>query len=349
LPEWVHRARGEVNEGKHGCEKAGHPPVSVRRETGMEMTPSDKPRARVFISCGQSKGTDEEATASAIASRLERLGFDPYVAVQEQTLRGLKENIFEQLATSEYYIFVDFKRDELAKTDPPVCRGSLFSHQEFALASYLDIPLLAFQELGVKRDDGIIRFLQANAISFTDRRLLPNVIADKVQERRWDPHWRNELVLERELGQFSDAQVLVSGDTTVRHARFFHINVQNRHRSKIARNCYVYLVKATDLNTAVEIPLKTAEFKWAGYVLPNAHILPRQARRFDAFHLLHDQPTRPLFNVFSDATDYIPHIEGEGLYQLTYSVVADDFPASDGSFILNLNRSLDLTTFKHYP
>jgi len=106
----------------------------------MQKNLSDEPRARVFISCGQSKGTDEEVTASAVAGRLEKLGFDPYVAVQEQTLRGLKENIFEQLAKSEYYIFVDFKREELAKTTPPVCRGSLFSHQEFALASYSIFP-----------------------------------------------------------------------------------------------------------------------------------------------------------------------------------------------------------------
>src|ERR1022692_4579924 len=113
--------------------------------------------------CGQSKGTNEEVTASAVAGRLQKLGFDPWVAVREQTLRGLKENIFEQLAKSEYYIFVDFKREELANTAPPVCRGSLFSHQaldantappvcrgslfshqELALASYLQIPVLAF-------------------------------------------------------------------------------------------------------------------------------------------------------------------------------------------------------------
>jgi hypothetical protein len=26
LPEWVHRGRRGINEGKHGCEKVGHPP-----------------------------------------------------------------------------------------------------------------------------------------------------------------------------------------------------------------------------------------------------------------------------------------------------------------------------------
>jgi hypothetical protein len=128
--------------------------------------------------------------------------------------------------------------------------------------------------------------------------------------------------------------------------RFFHINVRNRHRDKIATNCYVYLAKAINLNTSEEIPLKTVEFKWAGYVLPNAHILPKQARGFDAFWIAHDRPTHLQFNAYSDASDYIPRIEGEGRYELSYVVVADNFPVLRGSFILSLNKSLELTTFE---
>ena len=63
---------------------------------GQEMDTSEaaERRARVFISCGQAKGTDEERIATEIARRLHELGFNPYIAIQEQTLRGLKENIF---------------------------------------------------------------------------------------------------------------------------------------------------------------------------------------------------------------------------------------------------------------
>jgi hypothetical protein len=55
----------------------------------MHTNRANTRRATVFISCGQAKGTDEEATASAVASRLRELGFDAYIAVQEQTLRGI--------------------------------------------------------------------------------------------------------------------------------------------------------------------------------------------------------------------------------------------------------------------
>jgi len=144
---------------------------------------SDVERARVFISCGQAKGSDEVATAAEIGRRLEDLGFDCYIGVQEQSLRGLKENIFAQLENSEYFIFVDFKREPLAAATPPLCRGSLFSHQELAIASYLDTPVLAFQEAGVKQDDGVLQFLQGNAIPFTDRHLLAGVIAGEAEAR----------------------------------------------------------------------------------------------------------------------------------------------------------------------
>jgi len=155
----------------------------------MQKNLSDEPRARVFISCGQSKGTDEEVTASAVAGRLEKLGFDPYVAVQEQTLRGLKENIFEQLAKSEYYIFVDFKREELRKQLLRFVEDRYFRTKSLLLRRTSIFPCWLSRNWESARR-WIIRFLQANAISFTDRSLLPNVIADKVQGRGWDPHWR---------------------------------------------------------------------------------------------------------------------------------------------------------------
>src|SRR5260370_18122380 len=122
------------------------------------------PRARVFISCGQQP--DEATIAREIGLRLEALGYDPYIAVREQTLRGLKENIFDQLSKSEYFVFVDFKREELDRKTPPEYRGSLFSHHQFASASYLSLATLVFHENGVRNLDGDVGLLHAIAIPF---------------------------------------------------------------------------------------------------------------------------------------------------------------------------------------
>jgi hypothetical protein len=317
----------------------------------METNRSDEPRARVFISCGQSKGTAEEQTASAVAHTLQELGFDPYIGVQEQTLRGLKENIFGQLTKSEYFVFIDFKREQLANFQPPVHRGSLFSHQELALASYLEIDVLALQESGVKIGDGILQFLQANATEFADRKSLPRVIADKIQERGWNPHWRNEIALERKPRQFADAPRWESrgGHRRDLTGRFFQIDVRNRHRTRMATNCYVYLMKAINLETSEEIPLQMVEFKWAGSVVPHAQILPGAARQFDAFWIDHAYPTTLQFNPYCDANDFTPRVQTEGRYELSFVVVSDNFSPSRGSFTLSLNRSLELTTFETTP
>lgn len=312
-------------------------------------------RSTVFISGGQAKG-EEEATATAIGKKLESLGFNIYIAVQEQTLRGIKENIFRQLEKSEYFLFVDFKREQLETKGSTECRGSLFSHQELALASYLDIDVLAFQEAGVKRLDGILGFLQANAIPFAEKSKLPELVEKEVQERikkgSWDPKWKNALALEREATQFSDVdrKAQAPGEKPdFFKGRFFHIDVCNHHRSKIATNCYAYLEKAVNLGTSKVIPFKTVEYKWAGYTLPNATILPGQTRRLDAFWIDKSVPTKLFFNAFVDSNEYIPTIEGEGRYELTYVVVAENFPVSRRPFTLNLNKSLDLTRFASMP
>jgi hypothetical protein len=106
-------------------------------------------KAKVFLSCGQSKGSDEPVVTERIAQKICALGFECYVAVAEQSLRGLRENIFAQLESSDYLVFIDFKREELKVNGGlPICRGSLFSHQELAIASFLEIPVLPLQEKG---------------------------------------------------------------------------------------------------------------------------------------------------------------------------------------------------------
>jgi len=311
-------------------------------------------RARIFISCGQTKDSDELATAKKIRERLYDLGFDPYIAVEEQTLSGLKENIFRQLRDSEYFVFVDFARERLVPRGRRLIwapglqqRGSLFSHQELAVASFLDLPLLAFQEKGVKHDDGILRFLQANATQFGDRSLLPNLIAEEINRRGWNPRSRSELVLERnDVKEYADHKVQTLDGIEPR--RFYYIKVHNLHHRKTATNCYAYLEKALKLSDPpVELPFNSVELKWSGYTLPNGHILPDASRPFDAFALLHRLPTDLGLVTFSDslAFGHVP-INAAGDYELHYAIVSDNFPIARGAFVLSLAAVLNRTTLR---
>ena len=299
-------------------------------------------RSRVFISCGQNRDTDEVEIAHRIEELLFQEGFEPYIAVEEQTLRGLKENIFSRITSSEYFLFVDFKRERLDTLDS--YRGSLFCNQELALASFLDMPLIAFQENGVKRQDGLLRALQTNSIPFTDRLALPNAIIDVVRERGWNPNWKNALTLERDLGQFIDARQVPTGT----YARFFHIRARNQNPYRQASNCYAYVKAIEDLGNHEVLVLsgKSVELKWAGYVLPNALILPSSFRLLDGIVVTHDQPGRALFNTFTDSTEFTIHVDGPGDYVITYTVCSENFPPVEADFVLHLEDSLDDIIFE---
>jgi len=297
-------------------------------------------RARVFISCGQDQNSDEVQTAQAIATRLQSLGFDPYIAVQEQSLSGLVENIYSRLSSSEYFLFIDFKRERIGESNEH--RGSLFSHQELAIASYAGLELLAFQERGVRPLDGIMRFLQANAIPFTDRHLLANVIADKVVERGWHPDWRRALRLERDSTQYMDGKLFGESQFDKgRLMRFFHGIAHNEHRAVAAVHTYVYLDSIKSVASGAEQPFKAAEIKWAGYVYPNAMVRPGERRLFDCCHVEHSQPSVALFNVFADSTEFTPVIRGPGQYRLRFSAFSDRFPPASLDLRLTLGKIIE--------
>jgi hypothetical protein len=304
----------------------------------------------VFISCGQNEESDERKTADAIAERLKGLGFEPWIAVQQQTLNGIKEHIFDTLGTSEYFIFVDFRREKIGGhwwapwRGAPVYRGSLFSHQELTLASYLGLDVLPFRESGGEAGRDFCFRLRERDHLQRERSVARQDRARgqrHLETGKWSSRWRGELVVEGETTQHDD-------QPGGRPSKFFGISVRNRHRHKAATTCFVYLEKATNLDRGQEIPLHTFELKWEGLLWPYANITPTQPRRFDAFHIHHDCPTKLQFStMFLDYAGLLPKIEGEGRYRLEYLVLSSNFPAARRSFILNLASDISSTTLIH--
>jgi hypothetical protein len=306
-------------------------------------------KSRVFISCGQSKETEEPEVANQIAGKLEELGFEPYIAIEEQRLEGVKESIFKRMQNSEYFLFIDFKRERLFKgngkfTDTGSYRGSLFSHQELAIATFKEYEVLAFQEEGVKKDDGILKFIQANCMTFTDRKTLPEIVARKVEERNWNPNWRNELVLKRDEADFKDAnnQGIVG--------RYFHIRVINNHKDRVARNCIAYVERITRADGTTRCPELT-ELKWKGTTTESVSIAPGSFRYLDAFHInSNDQTTANLgLNPFIvDWQGYVRdyQVDGSGDYGLDYVVFSENFPSARARFNLHIGTAINDVTFK---
>jgi hypothetical protein len=310
-------------------------------------------RAQVFISSGQTKGSDEEYTVERIRNRLEQMGYSPYVAIQEHTAKGLKDNIFRKLEDSEYFLFIDFKREKL---EPGEYRGSLFTHQELALAVYLGKKLLVFQENGIKRTDGILGSIQANSIPFSDRQHLHVIIAEEIENSDdWEPDWKEKLVIERPNEKESMDVTMISGSKPMGvngPCRWYHITVKNRHNSKMAVDCVAYLRRSKNKSTN-EPPkeYEPIELKWQGTTTPRSVIPSNFHRNFDALIIPHDKPNVAYFGLIWSAVDFSPphndrySVKGPGDFELDYLVHSFNFPSEESKFFLHLGDKIEDVKF----
>jgi hypothetical protein len=288
--------------------------------------------AKIFLSCGQKD--EEKELANRIAKRIEALrapgqtgpdaGFHCYVAVADQSLEGLRENIFHQLETSEYFVFLDFKRDPLGNSGE--CRGSLFTNQELAVASFLSKPAILFQEEGVRKLDGMLASFQSNLITFRDRRGLEDLITGAVEEKlrsgEWSTTWKDQLVIEVPTARFSGtAEALPGSKPGLVH--YYHLGVRNLHHTKVALNCCVLLesIQPRDWDGIVA-PFDPVELKWAGtpVTLPNVIVPATTMRLFDCFKIRHDAPATVEFQTLTDSMEFSPVIRQPGIYDITYCV-----------------------------
>src|SRR6185436_6880392 len=176
--------------------------------------------ARVFISCGQQCG--EREVARSVAGWFTEQGFRPYVALEAQSIQDINTGIIAELRRSDYYVFIDFRRERLDAHDKSgYCRGSLFSHQELAIAHALGFEhAIFFRETGVCLE-GLCAFMAANATPFEDRSALPGLVAEAVRRRGWSPKYSRNLV----PGPLHWSQPIQSGDL---RGRFLFVDIQNR-------------------------------------------------------------------------------------------------------------------------
>ncbi len=294
-------------------------------------------RAKVFVSCGQREDAEVQA-ANAVTSCLEALGFDTYVAIEQKSLRGLRDNIFEELEAADYFLFIDFRREELGGEEPGIFRGSLFCHQEFALAAFLDLPVIALHERGVEKRPGIEGIVQANSVPFSteDRMHLPALVEKAVRQEQWEPHSRRRL----DLTDRPPAGVDALTAPAERVARFFGVPVWNRHVRRLAVNCYAYLHTIVNMATGQIDSPKTVELMWSGYTQPNAAIAAGASRLFDGFLVFHDEPNVAVVPAHTRSGYYISRIQGPGHFRLTYTVRAENFPMARGTFDVHLGEQL---------
>ncbi|WP_009959111.1 hypothetical protein [Verrucomicrobium spinosum] len=309
-------------------------------------------RAKLFLSCGQNTDYHERETAKAIAETLgvRGLGFEVFYAPDVQTTKSVVETIFRELRDADYYVFIDFKREKLTKpgkSKPDGHRGSLFTHQEFAIACFLGLPMISFQEKGVEPLQGIVGAVLANSTPFGDRehlaRIIRSTVFEKLETGEWCLESGNQLQMSvtPQNGDLADW----AGGIKVLH---YHIRIQNPHRQRPATSCFAYIQRITDKLNGEDLPIYTCELKWEGTPLQGIRIGPGGMRGLDAF-VAQTAPDHSLvFKPCTDAVNHIVQLTGPHQLQVTYVVTSNEFPDTTGTFEIDYDGTR-VTRFEISP
>jgi len=310
-------------------------------------------RARLFLSCGQNPEYGEPEIARSISQALEALGFRVFCSIDTQCTKSATEVIFNELRESDYYLFIDFKREQLCcrgnKKKPKYFRGSLFTHQELGLACFLNMEILPFRENGVEPLSGLIGAVLANATEFTDRDNLPHqveaTVKGKINSGEWSTTTQNRLSLE---AAHDSGDVDIQTDpmaNTSRRLSHYHINVDNLHFRKPATNCYAYVENIVNQETGQRIgPKFTCELKWEGTKLQGIRIGPNSSRGLDAFIIEHlnSGEKKLVFEPVTDAANHCVTVKEPANLIVTYVVCSQEFAEARQQFRINFNGS-DIT------
>lgn len=254
-------------------------------------------KARAFISCGQ-KGAREREFARAIQTLVRNKGFVPYLAFENHSSKALTEGIYAHLRTADYFLFVDFQRENLEGTGE--CRGSLFSNQELAIASFLEVNSLYFVERGIREREGVLGSIQGNPIIFESRDDLVSQVAHEIEAANWNPRDRRELRIERTQGecQAADAPAIGSGKAT--RVRYYHVRLRNSSTRIPATDCTVQVLGIRQVGHGGVIVPDVKEMKFKHITWPTVFIPPGTDREFDGMLVSEDSPNKAILGMLNN-------------------------------------------------
>lgn len=303
-------------------------------------------KALVFLSCGQRD--DERECATKVQQVIEKdFGLQCYNADSQQGFDDVM-SITKNLSRADYYLFIDFKRDQ-EKDGMPI---SLFTHQEFALARAWRITeMLAFKEKGL-RSYGMLQYVLAHPVEF-ERPQLEDLVRENIRKKGWKADYSRNLIastlVRSELATYRDGH----GENL---EEIWRVTIQNGRTDRAAINTVAILDHVCESATGKAKRPDTTFLKWSGQNIYQRTILPDDSGEIDAFSLRVSQEGVFLHSA-SDVFPREPIITMHGEYILQYLLYADSSPPRRFKIRLNyqgapkrqtaLNPQAQLQSWKH--
>ncbi len=268
-------------------------------------------------------------------------GFVVFLAFKTQRMEDVDDTIIKNLESSDYFVFIDFKREKI--TDPPneEFRGSLFTNQELALAHYLKFEEAIFiQQKGV-RLEGMTKYFLSNPELFDNLQEVTKKVNALVEQRKWRPTYSRQLFV-KELRK--EERLIGYRDHAGEYRQYvWFAHIENKRSRTRAENTRARLINVTDPSGKSACPDRGL-LKWAGQFGYERLIMPNEDEPFDAFaidfknHLyvyLHSAADVPREPIIKGAT---------GIYKLKYHVIAFNYPTLEFEIQLNLTGDVNTTT-----
>jgi len=321
----------------------------------------DKRLAKVFISCGQSdKYPDEKPTAEKIREYLQSKGFHVYLANDDQKLFDTNQVIIEELESSDYYLFIDFKRENISCSKS---RGSLFTNQEFAIALYMNFDkTILLQEEGIEREGFLNYTSLTNIKPFSKKEDVLGMVKEMVESKKWDSNFSRHLIAEligaNQDTYYSDHYGYCNPNPQAKcpldkykaktcSQTVFPCRISNRNPHREARGVRAILKEIKNPGSGRFILHVDGRYlKWAGHKECYEHVIPRNnGRNLDLFCICACAPLEVYLHEDNDAwpKKFVNNKESGELH-LTYSIFAEGFPKLEFTIKINLTNDINTTT-----
>lgn len=299
--------------------------------------------ARVFISCGQ-RTAREIKIGKDVQDYFISREFETYFAERVHSSDALTENIFRFLSQSEYFVFIDFKREKIKrKILGKEFRGSLFVNQELAIATFLRLQGIGFCEKGVKRE-GILDYHIYKPFPFEDGTEIIKIL--EKETKKWDTNSLNELEIIYDPKTTSkNYSYTINSQTHL--SDWYHLEIENRNKTKHAFSCHGYVTRIYDLNNDKEFKIPTIELLWSGLGEPMVNIMGGTKREIDAFYIIHDENLIRFTQRRLTTTNpryYLPSLK-KGNYLIEYTIISSNFEKVSQNYILDFGGSKDDIVF----
>jgi len=297
---------------------------------------------KVFISCGQASSEERDAAAD-LRNWFRDQGFIPYVAIQAQSIQDVNKAIISELKNSDYYIFIDFPREHLQGDPNGARRGSLFTHQEMAIAYILGFERVLFLKHKDVKLEGLLQYTASNAIIFSASEEAIQKTKEAINERGWLPNYTRHLIAANL--NWSQELIRYVSHSTGEHlvGRFLYVDIQN-HRSDLAAfNTVARLDSIVDVNGNSVAVADRSHLKATGQPGYTQTIWPKSHGAFDLLLARVEQGGAICLNSALDLSPKPSIITVPGRYFLRYEVLSESFPVLTFSIQIDVTGSAQTT------